>query len=88
MEGSSTKLTLRTHAFALFDWTCEGIDARRFEEKSSFEIVFVTRGVFIAETGGEETPLTPNEVWLHPPGVPYRIRHPRGGDECTVLTVS
>ena len=88
MEGTSTTLTLKTDAFALFEWSCEGIDARRAEEKSTFEFVFVTRGVFIAETRDEETLLTPNEVWLHPPAVPYRIRHPRGGDECTVLTIS
>ncbi len=88
MTGTSTNLMLKTDAFALFDWACDGIAARSFEQKSSFEIVFVTRGVFVAETRGEEIPLTPNEVWLHPPAMPYRIRHPRGGDECTVLTVS
>lgn len=88
MNGTSTNLTLRTEAFTLLDWTCDGVDERRVEQKSSFEIVFITRGVFIAESGGEETTLTPNEVWLHPPDLPYRIRHPRGGDACTVLTVS
>jgi AraC family transcriptional regulator len=88
MNGTSTSLTLKTDAFTLLDWTCDGVDGRRLEYKSSFEIVFVTRGVFIAESGGEETILTPNEVWLHPPHLPYRIRHPRGGDACTVLTVS
>ncbi len=86
---SELRELLKADDYSISDWTCDGRDSpQRDEVKSSCEIVFVRRGVFVATSRGDETLLTPNEVWLHPPGLPYRIRHPRGGDECTVLTVS
>lgn len=52
-----------------------------------YEIVFLRRGVFSASSGDEEVILTANELWLQHPDMPYRIRHPRGGDEGTVISV-
>ncbi|MBK5259813.1 MAG: helix-turn-helix transcriptional regulator [Thermoanaerobaculia bacterium] len=86
---SELRELLKADDYSISNWTCDGQDSpQRDEVKSSCEIVFVRSGVFVATSRGDETLLTPNEVWLHPPGLPYRIRHPRGGDACTVLTIS
>ncbi|HVT45623.1 MAG TPA: AraC family transcriptional regulator [Thermoanaerobaculia bacterium] len=87
--GFTFRTLFRSGDYAIADWKCEGRDdENRIEVKDELEIVFVRRGVFVVQGAGGDLPVTPNEVWLYPAGIPYRIHHPRGGDECTVITIS
>jgi AraC family transcriptional regulator len=90
MEEASVTTLYRGEDFSVDDWVCDGCDtaSNRTEMKPRMEVVFVRRGMFVAESREGSVPLTPNEIWVHPPHLPYRVRHPHGRDECTVITLS
>jgi AraC-like DNA-binding protein len=77
-------------SFAIGDYECHtGRGVRgQIQSGSTYEVVFVRRGVFVIENGPQTLAFTSRHVLLLEPFRAYTVQHPvDGGDDCTVVTL-
>ena len=76
--------------FGIGDYECHTGRAAKGEIQtgSTYEIVFVRRGVFVVEAAKQTFAFSSSHVLLLEPWRRYSVQHPLdGGDDCTVVTI-
>lgn len=77
-----------TETASVTDLRCDGTDTRCGSEEvaNSHHVVFIRRGAYHNFRDRQRILADSREVLFYNVGETYRVSHPNGGDDCTVLT--